>query len=245
MIKLERPAAPKELTTQEAERLTALYKDKKTTVWREGYILDTLLLMSNSKCAYCEKRIDKDSMYFHVEHYHAKSAYPDEVVFWDNLLPACGDCNTKKSTLDTYKEPIVNPAIDNPQEHFCLSAYRFYGTTDIGKRTQSELFLNNRTRSRFEKGYQVLKSLDGLWEEIDAAKNPPTKRLLHRWHNDLLENVLFYALPDQEYCATLSTIILNNPSYQNVKNFFQAYNLWDDKLIEQETILQQYCLPIK
>ncbi len=244
MIKLERPDAPKELTTQEVERLTALYRDKKTVVWREDYILDALLTMSNFKCAYCEKRIEKGSVYFHVEHFHHKSKYPTEVVFWKNLLPACGDCNTKKSTLDTYKKPIVNPTQDNPQEHFRLDNYRLYGMTDIGRRTQTELCLNNRTKSRFEKGDQLLKTLDSLSEQILEAGSKITPRRNRRWYNEFLEDVLFYALPEHEYCATLSTIILENPSYQTIKNFFQAQGLWDDKLSEREAILQRYCLKV-
>jgi uncharacterized protein (TIGR02646 family) len=118
MIKLKRPPAPAELSQEEVNRLTDEFKrNPDKPVWKKDFITKVLLEMSHGKCCYCECKIDEESKYMEVEHFHPKNQYKDEVVLWDNLLPSCKKCNIRKKEHDTIKEPIVNPAEDEPKEH--------------------------------------------------------------------------------------------------------------------------------
>src|SRR5437868_15151041 len=93
MIRLTRPPSPAELTQQVQQELTALFKADGKVVWDRGFIKDTLRLMSSGKCSYCECSLGEESKYLEVEHFADKHSYPDQVVDWLNLLPACKHCN--------------------------------------------------------------------------------------------------------------------------------------------------------
>ncbi len=136
MIKLIRPPAPDRLTPETVKELTEEFKsDSNKTVWNKDYIKKALLEMSHNKCCYCECKIDEESKYLEVEHFHPKSIYKDEVVVWDNLLPSCKRCNGRKGDRDTLKEPVINPAADEPKDHLWLKNYTFKNKTSIGKNT--------------------------------------------------------------------------------------------------------------
>jgi uncharacterized protein (TIGR02646 family) len=116
MIKLQAVAKPLQLTNEKVKQLTAEYKQSEKAVWKKTYITQTLLLMSFDKCCFCETKLNEESKYLEVEHFHPKSLYPDEVVSWTNLLPICKRCNGKKWNHDTKLEPIIHPVKDNPKK---------------------------------------------------------------------------------------------------------------------------------
>ncbi|MCU0425253.1 MAG: HNH endonuclease [Candidatus Kapabacteria bacterium] len=149
MIKLTRPPKPHEITPEEEQRLTEEYKQEGKSVWREDYIVDALLAMSNKKCVYCERQIAKGSPTLHIDHFHPKSLYPSEVVVWENLLPACSDCNTHKGKHDTKAAPILNPTRDIPKQFLRMKHYRIVGIDEsgIGTCTKDVLGLNNTNLS--------------------------------------------------------------------------------------------------
>ena len=89
MIKLELPEKPKELTEEKERELVEIYKKTQRDVWKQSYIKEALLKMSNNKCAYSEQKLNTESAYMEVEHFRHKKKYKDLVVRWGNLLPAC------------------------------------------------------------------------------------------------------------------------------------------------------------
>ena len=127
MIKVERIEQPEELTEDVQHQLTAEFKKDKKSVWDKKYIKDKLLKECNNKCVYCECFIGKGHKEMHIDHFHYKDKYEDEVVVWSNLNPSCPHCNKSKSSHDTYEEPIINPFEQNPQDYFYLKNYRYYG----------------------------------------------------------------------------------------------------------------------
>lgn len=93
-------------------------KDVKEKMWkhyRHEDIKDALISASHHKCAFCECK-PGESGNIEVEHFKPKSLYPQMAFSWDNLLPVCRKCNEAKSAWDTGKEPIINPAVENPEE---------------------------------------------------------------------------------------------------------------------------------
>lgn len=245
MIKLIRSNKPAELTSTEQKILTDEFKKSGTSVWRKDYITDTLLGYSNNKCAYCECDITEESKYLEVEHFHHKDQYPDEVVEWNNLLPSCKKCNGTKGSHDTYKEPIINPCDDNPQEYLILKNYRLKGKDDFGKLTISVLDLNNQDRhckKRFEIGnatYQKLEDFLELIEEYETGKSTSTRRK-NRIINGV-KGLLGIAQSDKTYSATTSSIILSSSDFGEIKSKLSQLDFWDDELTE----LEKGCIKMK
>ncbi|UYQ92196.1 hypothetical protein MKQ68_19090 [Chitinophaga horti] len=176
-----------------------------------------------------------------VEHFHHKKKYQDEVIEWSNLLPACKRCNTSKSDHDTVVEPIVNPTVDDPREHFFYKDYRLKPRTEIGEMTISVLNLNDQVRlgvPRFEIGYSIHTRLEDLLEEFKSFQAVVIKRTQAR--NRILRQlkaIMELALPQSEYSAFMSTIIMECVDYRELKDGLQKDGLWDQSFMDLENAL--------
>jgi hypothetical protein len=237
MIQLQAVKKPSQLTDAIVKQLTAEFKaDKTKSVWKQDYITISLSKMSDHKCCFCETKVNKASQYMEVEHFHAKSIYPNEVVEWKNLLPICKRCNIKKSNHDTKKEPIIHPVYDNPKLHLELRNFRFYKRTELGKCTIEVVYLNDKQRlvdKRYEIGSKINESLEILLQSVqDYIDNPITRR-----RNKIvgtLKNILLEGTKEYEYSATAATIILTDSNYQEIKQIFESNNLWIPEFSELE-----------
>ena len=169
MIKLTLPPKPVELTKEKQAELTSRFKaNPKTEVWKQSWIVSPLLAMTNRKCAYSEMQLGEEGKYAQIEHIHPKSKYPDEVVEWGNLIPSCNVCNSKKSTIDTKKVPMVNPLVDNPKDYFYIKNGRLnvkdnHCTKAINTLTYCDL--NNMDQLR-RKRIEIEKYLEKRLKEI-------------------------------------------------------------------------------
>ena len=242
MIKLQRPEKPVQLTDEQIAELIAEFKLSEESVWKQSYITEPLLEMSFVKCCFCETKINEESKYMEVEHFHPKSIYKDEVVDWDNLLPICKRCNGKKSNHDTKLQPIINPVIDNPKEHLKIKDYRFNRLSELGRATIDVINLNDSQRlvkKRFEIGEEIYNKLENLVESThDYIQNPITRRR-NRIINTL-SNLMLEGTKEYEYSATAATVILENMNYQEIKQLFIDNKLWETEFIELEQQMQ-YC----
>lgn len=129
MIKVVRSAKPLILVKNEntwAKALsgasTKLERERASEKYRQKQIQEVLKIMFHGKCGYCESYIEHVSDP-HIEHYRPKSRFPALTFDWNNLLLACGKCNSTPYKGDKFPEaneggPIVNPCIDNPEDHF-------------------------------------------------------------------------------------------------------------------------------
>ena len=238
MIKLDRTPAPTELTTEEVKILTNKYKNNGEEVWKKPCIKKALLAMSNKKCCYCEIKLGEEGKYMHVEHFHCKSKYPEEVVDWENLLPSCNRCNVQKSNHDTYLDPIINPCIDNPPDFLYMENYRLKSKKNnpLGNKTIDVLYLNDSehlTYPRFKIGNEVQEKLQILEELIIEYVNNDNKSIQRR--NKIINNlkdILKLSQPDQEYSATIATVIIQDNTYQKIKQQLSDNNLWDEELLQ-------------
>lgn len=96
---------------------SAIPKEIKDRMWknyRDSAIKEALFQASFNKCAFCESK-PGESGNIEIEHFRPKSLYPKLAFAWENLLPVCRKCNESKRSWDTGKEPIINPAEEDPE----------------------------------------------------------------------------------------------------------------------------------
>lgn len=241
MIKLTRSKPPEQLTLEVQKKLTEEFKkDKKKSVWNKPYIREALLDECNHKCVYCESRIGSGYKEMHVDHFHYKDKYVDEVVSWNNLNPSCPHCNKSKSTHDTYKEPIINPFEDNPQDFFYITNYRYHSKNkdvdNIVRNTINVLGLND-TDDLVKKRFDVCNALSDKIIDIYELANEYQSILSTNTQkrNRVLKgckNLLKLCTNTEEFSAFMATTIQEDDDYKKLKNLLQDLNLWNEELDE-------------
>lgn len=232
MIKLTRSAKPAYLTNEKIAQLTEDFTKLGKSVWNNDHIKKTLLASSNSKCAYCECPLDKDSNYMEVEHFADKKNNPHLVVDWDNLLPACKKCNGAKADHDVTAMPIVNPYLDDPKDHLALRLYRLRGKTEKGRSTIDVTNLNHSTRlviSRYEIGNKIAEMVDLAWEKLSLYQASGGIRERNKL-TGMIEGMLRECLPSAPYCASTATSLLTDQRFCDLVSAMKAEAIWDAEL---------------
>jgi uncharacterized protein (TIGR02646 family) len=240
MIQLKSVPLPLQLTEKLIEELTQKFKaDNKERVWDKQYIRDTLLEMSNYKCCYSECKLGEKSNFMEVEHFHAKSLYPDKVLEWDNLFPSSKKCNGHKNNWDVVEKPIVHPVLDNPKDHLYFKNYRFCEKTQKGKNTIEAVDLNNMQHwaiPRARLGFVIQDKLNDIEEQLPDLQTDKTKRRLIK----TLKNILREGTKEYEFSTVAATIILHDKNYMLIKKAFQDNGFWDEEFIGLESEVE-YC----
>ena len=245
MIKFQRIVAPAELTPQVVADKTALFMaDPSRTVWKEPYIEKRLMQMSHGKCCYCECELGKESNYMEVEHFHHKDKYKNEVVVWDNLLPACRACNGNKGVHDTVAAPIVNPTIDEPKDHLGFRTFRYKWKTAVGKETVILLDLNNtekRCKPRFSICNELISKVEDFLESIQNVTSASRTQEKNRMKNKVRE-LLEACQCDREFTAMKATTIVNNIDYTALVSEMKSRGLWTQDLEDLDAQMRSYAL---
>lgn len=243
MIQLQAVEKPKRLTDDVIAKLTQKYKDDKTNVWKKKYITKSLLTMSADKCCFCETKLQEESKYMEVEHFHPKKLYPDEVMSWDNLLPICKRCNVNKLDHDTVTDLIIHPVKNNPKEHLkLLDGGILRGITQLGKRTVAVVKLNKDQkldviRDDISKalGFKLVDLLDFTKIHCETPSDYMKDKIIGN-----LKRILQEGTKESEFSATAATVILTNPDYTEIKKLFITHKLWNDEFIKLEEQVR-YC----
>ena len=186
MIKIQKPAAPQVLVNNKAiwtqnlldaiatygeySKIPESEKNKLLSHYRHKDIQDTLFASSHHKCAFCEC-IPGESSHIEVEHFEPKSLYPDLAFEWDNLLPSCRKCNEAKSDIDTRTNPIINPAIEDPEQLLTYSFLRIKPLAGSGQELKAQRTINvcNLNCDRLYKARSAL--MKSITEYIDELKD--------------------------------------------------------------------------
>ncbi|GAA4440224.1 hypothetical protein GCM10023091_23540 [Ravibacter arvi] len=232
MIKIERNITPIQLTPTFVASQTAEFIANRTNVWNIDWLKESLLDLSNGKCAYCECDLKEESKYMEVEHFEDKDSNPNKVMEWDNLLPSCKRCNGSKSTHDVITDPIINPFINYPSTHLKFRLYRFKDKDTKGKSTIDVVDLNNTERAvkkRFEVGEALEKTIEKAMERLEGFE---ANKIIQRRNKlkNIVEDILLECQCDSIYTATCSTILHSNDTYSEIKTRMATHGLWDDHL---------------
>ncbi len=239
MIKLTLPAKPFQLSDEVQKELTEKYLSDGSDVWNKPFIRNAVLNIAYGKCCYSECKLVEESKYLEVDHFYPKKHFPQKVVEWGNLLPSCKKCNTEKSDHNPVIEPIINLYIDNPKDHLYIENFRFYGKTEKGKTTIDFVALNDRKHfvdKRYKIGIQIVETLEEINQDIETVDK---KRLVKR-----LKKLLNEGTKENEYSATISSIILQSDDFKNIEMILNKNSLWDTELTELKTELE-FCALLK
>ncbi len=179
-----------------------------------------------------------------VEHFHDKDTYPDKVLDWRNLLPACKRCNGSKGKHDVIAEPIIDPTCSDPKDHFELRLYRFRGKSVLGSSTIGVVDLNNTQRAvykRYKIGTAIQESVEDAWEKLDKFKSngstiSKNKLLGH------VEKLLLECQREAAYAATASTILHSDKTYQMLIVEMQNAGIWSEELERLHVASQEITL---
>lgn len=242
MIKLIAIDPPSELTPELVKKLTEEFKiDSKKPVWRQDYIQAKLLEMSHRKCCYCECEINVAGSDLHIEHFYPKHLYKEDVVNWENLLPACKRCNTKKGKVDPKDHPIIHPIKNDPKDHLKVNQFYLYSKDELGEFTIDKLDLNDADRlavDRYKLGFEIIKKLDMLFKEVNNLSIFNEKNTTKFCRE--LEGIMKYGTASKKYSAVISTTILTNDDYKKIEALFKNNSLWNKELEKLEKEMK-YC----
>lgn len=251
MIKIKRIDKPIELTEQVKLQLTEEFKkDKKKSVWNKPYIRNSLLKMSNYKCCYCEELVSSGCSEMHVDHFHDKNTYPNEVVEWTNLLPSCSHCNKKKLTHDTYTEPIIDPTKIDPRDIFYMKNYRYWSKDtnpkSLGKTSIDVLGINDskkKVQLRFIIGNELCNEFHKLYNDANDLGNAilTDTRKRNQILNGCLNN-LELCTKTSRFGASMATVLQESEDYHALRNLLMKYSLWDDELEQLHKESLSICL---
>lgn len=235
MIKLERVACPTELTHQKQAELTQEFKlDSSKRVWDKDYIKDALRTMSYYKCCFCEVNVSEESKYMEVEHFECKSVYPDKVVLWSNLLPACRRCNAQKGTYDVADGALIDPTAVEPKLHiFMRDNYRFRHRDNLGETTVEELYLNDSERlvyPRFKIGEKINNAISIIERDFEKLAIEPASRRKQNIVKRSIAALLHEAAPTTEFSATAATCIVKSVEFNKIRRGLETLGLWDADL---------------
>jgi len=248
MIKLCLPDIPALLTSDVQKELTENFMREGSDVWNKPFIREAVANISYGKCCYSECMLNEESKYLEIDHFYPKKYFPEKVVEWGNLLPTCKKCNTTKGEHNPDIEPIINPCIDNPQEHLYIENFRFYGKTDKGKTTIDVVALNDRKHfvdKRYKIGIKIIENLEDIKQSIELNTTELKNNI--RFKNRYLQrikNLLNEGTKENEYAATISTVILQNDDFNQLVLILKQNLLWDNEFDDLINALK-YCALIK
>lgn len=245
MIKLERGERPKELTDEVCEELKKLYaEDYDKDVWNSPKIKKPLkkamLNMSHKKCSYCECRLEIESKDATIDHFLPKSKNPDEVVNWENLFPSCLRCNRKKNNRE---EKIINPCEDEPKEYLGIrkiNRFRFKAidAAGIGENTIDVIGLNDIQRVMVPR----MEEWEALKERLIETETDLQEEGFKKRYKNRLRKIMQECLPDISYSATKATNLLNDDTYNGIKNILLESEQWTDDLKKLEEDIEHIAL---
>lgn len=192
------------------------------------------------KCSYCECRLEIESKDATIDHFLPKSKNPDEVVNWENLFPSCLRCNRKKNNRE---EKIINPCENEPREYLgIVNANRFrfkaIDSGGIGESTIDVIGLNDIRRVMVPR----MEEWESLKERLMEIETDLKEEGFKKKYKNRLRKIMENCLPDMSYSATKATNLLNDDTYNEIKNILLESEQWTADLKKLEEDIEHIAL---
>lgn len=170
--------------------------------YREKEIKEQIILETHNKCAYCESKIGHVCT-GDVEHIIPKSKRPDLYVEWTNLTLACEECNrTGKKDYYDPNDPLINPYIDNPDNHLIAAGPLILNIPGDRKGYITKNVLDLNRSGLIERRVERIRALTNLAEMWAKETNGCVKSLLETQLKKEAE-------PDKEYSFIVKKYLQN------------------------------------
>lgn len=194
----------------------------------------------HGKCSYCECRLEIESKDATIDHFLPKSKNPDEVVNWENLFPSCLRCNRKKNNRE---EKIINPCENEPREYLgIVNANRFrfkaIDSGGIGESTIDVIGLNDIRRVMVPR----MEEWESLKERLMEIETDLKEEGFKKKYKNRLRKIMENCLPDMSYSATKATNLLNDDTYNEIKNILLESEQWTADLKKLEEDIEHIAL---
>ncbi|MCC2178197.1 hypothetical protein [Blautia wexlerae] len=169
-----------------------------------------------------------------------KSKNPDEVVNWENLFPSCLRCNRKKNNRE---EKIINPCENEPREYLgIVNANRFrfkaIDSGGIGESTIDVIGLNDIRRVMVPR----MEEWESLKERLMEIETDLKEEGFKKKYKNRLRKIMENCLPDMSYSATKATNLLNDDTYNEIKNILLESEQWTADLKKLEEDIEHIAL---
>jgi uncharacterized protein (TIGR02646 family) len=188
MIKIDKKSEPNILVTNKTTWLSALMlyvnsgqkiPDSVKNKYNHDDIKATLKDETHGKCMYCESPISVVSPE-HIEHYRPKSIYPNLTFEWTNLGLACPWCNIKKDNNFDENCTIINPYIDNPDDHFISLGTMICHKPGDNRSQLTELLLELNRPELMESRKNRIDAIRPLIDQYMKETNPTLRDILKK-----------------------------------------------------------------
>lgn len=163
---------------------------------------------TSDKCAYCESKVTH-TYPGDIEHIVPHSIFHNLIVEWSNLTLACGECNRRKRDYFSNEEPLINPYIDNPEEHLYVVGTLIFGKPGNSKGRFAELRLELNRGELIERRFERIKSLRNLAEGYANQPAGALKELLRRELLKEIESDREYAFISRAFLKVCCDISYN------------------------------------
>lgn len=155
--------------------------------YNQDEVKKSLKQMYHSKCCYCENNFVASS-YGHIEHLKPKanSNFHHLSFEWDNLHWSCQICNMKKGEKWDDDNPIIDPTVDEPQEHIEISSItgKIVSKSDRGRTTIDHVGLNREELVEARK--RIIYELNEIKQLVLSTESVVDDKLFRR----LVENLV-------------------------------------------------------
>lgn len=190
-----------------------LLKEKKPTdsYWIHDLIRKILIEDFRNNCGYCGSirptptsegtRTPRG----HVDHYRAKSVYPELTYVWTNYIWSCESCNVEKGEFDDHEHPILNPCELNDCElvefiidtgAYCLKKNnKLYYLRFRHTEKKTMINANEIIRKRKNKVKSLIQQFETINKFNKVSKN---NDMIYELIKDQIKNIL-ESLKDQEF----------------------------------------------
>lgn len=157
------------------------------TKYNHKEIKDQLKKETFKKCAYCESKFLSTS-FGDIEHVVPKTFKVEMWFKWTNLTLACQVCNNNKSDYYSTTDPLLDPYVDEIDEHIFFGGSMLFSKSLKGALTIRKLDLN-RIDLIEARNWYLKNTIDPFIQLINVQSDPDLRESVFRDMYELTKEI--------------------------------------------------------